>query len=110
MREDVLRGLADRAVSDRAFLSHLRRDPRSALTAHGYDLTEEELAAVMDLRRRTAALGDGMAAALLAGGLKDRTGAPPARPRAPGGDVAGPGRPDAPGRTGRGEGRSRKPW
>ncbi len=84
MREDVLRRLADQASSDRTFLSHLRRDPKAALAAHGYALTEEELATVLDLRRRTAALGDGMVAALLANGLWGRAGSPPGRPRPPG--------------------------
>lgn len=85
MREDVLRSLAARATSDRAFLSSLRRAPEATLEAHGYDLTGEELATLLDLRRRTAALGDGMVAALLAGGLRDRAGgSPPGRPRPPG--------------------------
>ena len=96
MREDVLRSLAARASSDQNFLSGLRRDPEAALAAHGYALTEEELATVLDLRRRTAALGDGMVAALLAGGLKDRPGSPPGRPQSPGGSVAGPARPRFP--------------
>lgn len=96
MREDVLRSLAARASSDRAFLSGLRREPEATLAAHGYALTAEELATVMDLRRRTAALGDGMVAVLLAGGLKDRAGSPPGRPRSPGG--SGPARPQPPGR------------
>lgn len=100
MREDVLRSLAARASSDRAFLSRLRREPEATLAANGYDLTHEELATVMDLRRRTAALGDGMVVALLAGGLRDRAGSPPARPRPPGRSARGPGRPRRPGREG----------
>ena len=95
MREDVLKRLANQASSDRTFLSHLRRDPGAALVAHGYVLTEEEFATVLDLRRRTAALGDGMVAALLAGGLRDRVGSRPGRPGSPG---AGPARPRPPGR------------
>lgn len=98
MREEVLRSLAARASSDRAFLSGLRREPEATLAANGYDLTREELATVMDLRRRTAALGDGMVAALLAGGLRDRVGSPPGRPGSPGGSARGPGRPRRPGR------------
>ena len=97
MREDVLRSLAARASSDRAFLSGLRREPEATLAAHGYDLTGEELATVMDLRRRTAALGDGMVAALLAGGLRDRAASPPGRPGSPGGSFRGPRRPRRPG-------------
>jgi hypothetical protein len=97
MREEVLRSLAARASSDRAFLSGLRREPEVTLAANGYDLTGEELATVMDLRRRTAALGDGMVAALLAGGLRDRAGNSPGRPGSPGGSVRGPGRPRRPG-------------
>ena len=98
MREDVLRRLANQATSDRAFLSQLRKDPRAALESHGYALTEEELATVLDLRRRTAALGDGMVAALLAGGLRSRAGGPPGRPGSPGTSGAGPARPRPPGR------------
>lgn len=98
MREDVLRRLADQASSDRTFLSHLRRDPKAALAAHGYSLTQEEFATVLDLRRRTAALGDGMVVALLAGGLRDRAGSPPGLPRSPGASGAGPARPRPPGR------------
>jgi hypothetical protein len=98
LREEVLRSLAARASSDRAFLSGLRREPVATLAANGFDLTSEELATVMDLRRRTAALGDGMVAALLAGGLRDRAGSPPGRPGSPRGSVRGPGRPRRPGR------------
>jgi len=108
MREDVLRRLANQATSDRTFLSQLRRDPRDALEAHGYALTEEEFAAVLDLRRRTVALGDGTVATLLAGGLGGRGGRP-GNPRAPGGSFGGPGRPGDPGRAEDPEGRSRRP-
>ena len=96
MREDVLRRLVDQASSDRTFLSHLRRDPKAALAAYGYALTEEEFATVLDLRRRTAALGDGMVAALLANGLRDRAGSPPGRPGSPGAHGAGPASPRPP--------------
>ncbi len=98
MREDVRKRLADQASSDRAFLSHLRRDPGAALLAHGYALTQEEFATVLDLRRRTAALGDGMVAALLANGLRDRASSPAGRPGSPGAHDAGPARPRPPGR------------
>jgi hypothetical protein len=98
MREDVLRRLADQASSDRTFLSHLRRDPKAALAAHGYALTQGEFATVLDLRRRTAALGDGMVAALLAGGLRGRAGSQPGGPRSPGASGAGPASPRPPGR------------
>ena len=98
MREDELKRLADQASSDRTFLSHLRRDPGAALVAHGYVLTEEEFATVLDLRRRTAALGDGMVAALLANGLRNRAGSPPGRPGSPGASGARPARPRPPGR------------
>lgn len=108
-----MRSLAARGASDRAFLSALRKDPRATLASNGYDLTEEEFAAVLDLRRRTAALGDGMVAALLAGGLKGGTGIPPARPRPPGGrgparpGGRGPAKPGSPGRTDDPKGRRR---
>jgi hypothetical protein len=101
LREAVLRDLAARAASDPGFLSGIRKDPQRTLAAHGYDLTPEELKAVLDLRRRTALLGDRTLAALLAGGLGDRQGGPPVRPASPGGPGRGPARPGFPGGTGR---------
>lgn len=80
MREAVLRGLAARAASDPGFLSGIRKDPERTLAAYGYDLTPDELKTVLDLRRRTALLGNRTLAALLAGGLEKRTGSPPVRP------------------------------
>ena len=91
-----MRGLAARAVSDRAFLSAVRRNPRGALA--GYDLEEDEMRAILDLVRRTASLGDGMVAALISGGLRGRGGSAP--PGSPGRPYGGPGRPGAPGGPG----------
>ena len=101
MREAVLRDLAARAASDPAFLSGIRKNPERTLAEHGYALTPEELRTVLDLRRRTAALGDRTLVALLAGGLKGRTNNRPVRPNTPG----GPGSPGAPGRRRRGDAR-----
>lgn len=97
MREAVLQDLAARAASDPAFLSGIRGDPERTLAEHGYDLTPDELETVLDLRRRTAAFGDRMVAAMLAGGLRKRKGSPPVRPTSPGGPGGRPARPGSPG-------------
>ena len=99
MREAVLRDLAARAASDPSFLAGIRRDPERTLADNGYALAPDEMETVLDLRRRTAALGDRTVAALLAGGLKERAGTPPVAPSAPGrpgGHPAGPGSPGGP--------------
>lgn len=101
MREPILRDLASRAASDPKFLSGLRKDPERALAEHGYALTPDELRTVMDLRRRTAFLGDRTLAAMLAGGLKERGGGPPVKPSSPGGPGGRPARPGSPGGSGR---------
>lgn len=92
MREAVLRDLAARAASDPNFLSGIRKDPKRTLAEHGYALTPDELRTVLGLRRRTAALGNRTLVALLAGGLKGRTGNRPVGPPTPGrpGSPGGP--------------------
>ena len=100
MRESVLRDLAARAASDPAFLSGIRKNPERTLADNGYDLTPDELKTVLDLRRRTAGLGDRMVAAMLAGGLRERKGSPPVRPSSPGGPGGRPARPGQPGGSG----------
>ena len=97
MREEILRDVASRASSDPAFLAGVRKDPEGTLSRYGYNLTPDEMGTILDLRRRTASLGDGMVAALLAGGLKDRGGPPPGRPSAPGSPADRPTRPGFPG-------------
>lgn len=102
MRENVLRDLAEKAASDPEFLGSARRDLAGTLDRYGYELTPEELEAVEDLRRRTAVVGDGTLAAMLAGGLRKRAGAPSVRPVAPARPDSGlskPARPDAPTRA-----------
>ncbi len=91
MRESVLRDLAEKAATDPEFLALARRDLEGTLARYGYDLTPDELRAVKDLQRRTAILGNGTLAAMLAGGLRKRAGDPSTRP-------AAPNRPAAPGR------------
>lgn len=97
MRENVLRDVAQRAVSDPGFLARLRNDVEGTLARYGYGLTDEELRLVQDLRRRTAPLSDEHLARLLAGGLERRSTDPPARPAAPGRNARRPARPARPG-------------
>lgn len=99
MRESVLRDLARRAADDPGFLSRARGDLEGTLRAHGYDLAPDELAAVRDLQRRTATMGDAALAGLLSGGLDERvreTSDRPAAPARPGSGISRPGRPVGP--------------
>ncbi len=58
MRENLLRDLAIRAATDPEFLAKVRQDARGTFARYGYDLTEEDLRSVKDLRRRTAGIDD----------------------------------------------------
>lgn len=101
MRESVLRDLAEKAATDPEFLGDARRDLVGTLDRHGYNLTAEEMEAIEDLGRRTAVVGDGTLAALLADGLRKRGGrrsARPAAPTPPGAGFSKPGPPAAPAR------------
>lgn len=106
MRESVLRDLAEKAATDPEFLALARRDLEGALSRYGYDLTPDELKVVKDLQRRTAILGNGALATMLAGGLRKRAGDPSVRPAAPKRPGAGSSRPAAPGTPGRRPGRA----
>jgi hypothetical protein len=97
LREKVLRDLASRAATDAEFLKQARRNLEGTLARFGYELTLEELRLVEDLRRRTAAMSDEQLARALAGGLRGRTGTPPARPGAPSWRGSGPSKPARPG-------------
>ena len=101
MRENVLKDLAGRAATDPEFLALARRDLEGTLARYGYDLAPDELRAVKDLQRRTAILGNGTLAAMLAGGLRKRAGDPSVRPVPPGRPGGGLSRPGAPGPPGR---------
>ncbi len=58
MRDEVLMGLVDKALNDRAFREKARTDLQSALSEHGYELTEEEYAAVEGFQERTAGMSE----------------------------------------------------
>ena len=102
MREDILRDLAGRAVKDPAFLRQARKYPTETLTRYGYQLSEEEMRLVEGLRRRTAGMSDEELARALAGGLRRRSGSPPARPAVPSWRGTSPSRPARPGVDGSG--------
>lgn len=55
VRVDLLRRLAEQAMSDSAFRAMAREDLDTALSTHGYDLNDRELALV---RRFRATLAD----------------------------------------------------
>ena len=58
MRDDVLMQLVDKAMSDPDFRVHAQRDPDGALAAHGFDLNDDELAAVKEFQQQTSGLPD----------------------------------------------------
>jgi hypothetical protein len=97
MRENILRDLAGRAATEPTFLKQARSDLEGTLVRFGYDLTLEELRLVEGLRRQTDGMSDDQLARELAGGLRGRTGSPPARPSAPSWRGAGPTKPARPG-------------
>jgi hypothetical protein len=57
VRIDVLRRLAEQAMSDPVFRADAREDLQVALQRHGYDLTVQELALVLRFRRSLAEAG-----------------------------------------------------
>ena len=95
MRENVLRDLARRAVTDPDFLRQARQDLEGTLTRQGFHLTAEEMRLVDGLRRQTASMTDEELARTLARGIEGRSS--PARPAAPSWRSSGPARPARPG-------------
>jgi hypothetical protein len=96
LRENVLSELASRAATDPAFLRRARKDLESTLARNGYHLTAEELRLVEGLRRQTAGMSDEELARTLAGGLRGRSGTPPACSTTLSWHGMGPGRPARP--------------
>ncbi len=96
MRETVLSDLASRAATDPEFLRRARKDLEGTLALNGYHLTAEELRLVEILRRQTAGISDEELARTLAGGLRGRSGTPPAHPTTLSWHGTGPGRPARP--------------
>ena len=80
IRGDVLRRLAEQAMTDQAFRSAARDDLIDALRAYGYDLNERELALVTRFRASLADAGVDL-------DLGDRSGAE-ALARGLGGDIS----------------------
>jgi hypothetical protein len=97
VRANILRGLASQAATDSEFLRRVRKDLEGTLIEYGYHLTAEEMRLVERLQQRTAGMSDEELACMLASGLEGRTGAPPARPTAPGWLGIRPARPARPG-------------
>jgi hypothetical protein len=97
LRENVLRETASRAVRDPDFLKKARQNLDSTLARTGYELTDEEMRLVEDLRRRAVGMSDEQLARASSDGLAGRTGTPPVRPAAPSWRGSGPIRPAQPG-------------
>ncbi len=57
VRPEILKRLAEQAMSDPDFRAVARDDLGAALVAHGYDLNERELALVMRFRAALAEAG-----------------------------------------------------
>ena len=58
IRDEVLMRVVDHAMNDADFRSSAQRDPEATLRAHGYDLTDEELAAVKEFHAEVAEHSD----------------------------------------------------
>ena len=74
VRDDVLMQLVDRAMSDAEFRERARRDPETTLRDNGFDLTDEELAAVIEFQRETDGLSDDDLQAAISGGPRRQGG------------------------------------
>jgi hypothetical protein len=100
LRENVLREIASRAVRDPDFLRKARQNLDSTLARHGYDLTDEEMRLVEDLRRRTVGKSGEQLARALSDGFVGSTGTPPVLPASANWRGSGPSRPARPGGEG----------
>ncbi len=58
IRDEVLMDLVDLARTDPEFKRKARADLEGALHEYGYELTGDELAAVMEFHRRTRGMSD----------------------------------------------------
>jgi hypothetical protein len=58
MRDDVLMNLVDRALTDPEFRTRAQEDLEGTLRAEGFDLSEEEMAAVREFHSQFAGLSD----------------------------------------------------
>ena len=58
MRDEVLMQLVDRAIEDEGFLRRAKADPEAAVKEAGFDLDDEEMAAVRDLHREVLQMSD----------------------------------------------------
>jgi hypothetical protein len=58
MRDDVLTSLAERALADEEFRRAARENLEPTLREHGFDLNDEELAAIRLMQAQTAGWTD----------------------------------------------------
>jgi hypothetical protein len=58
MRDDVMLKLIQRATEDPAFRQRVLADPETALAAEGYDLTEDELAAIRSFQAQVEKMSE----------------------------------------------------
>ncbi len=70
MRDEVLMQLVDRAMSDEDFRNRARQDPEGTLRAEGFDLDDEEMAAVKQFQAETSGLSDDELNQAIAGGAR----------------------------------------
>jgi hypothetical protein len=70
MRDDILMQLVDKATSDPGFRAKALADLDGALSEAGFDLTDEELAAVREFQARTQGKSDAEIDEALAGGAR----------------------------------------
>ena len=58
INDDVLMRLVDHAMNDEEFRRSAQADPEGTLRAHGYELSDEELAAVKEFHAEVAEHSD----------------------------------------------------
>ena len=74
MRDELLMDLVDRALGDEEFRAQAQSDPEAAMKAYGYDLDEEEMAAVVEFQREVGGLSDAELRDALASGPRRQGG------------------------------------
>jgi F0F1-type ATP synthase membrane subunit b/b' len=72
MRDEVLAGLVDKAMTDADFRRNAITDLEGTLAAHGYELQADELEAVRELHGQVAGKSEAEVEQLLAGNATKR--------------------------------------
>ncbi len=74
MRDEVLTELVNRGLDDEDFRGRMLQDPEGTLEAEGYQLEEEELAAVRDFHQQVSGVPEGELDEAIAGAARRQGG------------------------------------